>query len=103
MGDPAVHDVGTAYTVVAGVQAGLHLGQHPRSRGQAAVARSSSGLICADEVLTRRPVAVEPGDIGENDEFDRTQGDRERGGGRVGVDVVASARQYPDSRSTPPG
>ena len=50
-----------------------------------------------------RPVGVEALDVGEDDELARAEGHGERGGGGVGVDVVARRRRRPGRPWRPPG
>ena len=88
-----------------GAQAGLHLGDHARGQRRAASPPARRGEPVDDGRLGAvggRPVGVEPVDVGEDDQLRGVERDRERAGGRVGVDVVdlavVAARDAGDHR-----
>ena len=96
---PAVEHVGARHAAADRPQAGLHLRDH--AAGQAGQQRLEGvGADRADDLgplwsasggTLARPVGVQALDVGEDHQLLRADRDGERGGGRVGVDVVELA------------
>jgi hypothetical protein len=89
--DAAVDDRGLGHSPVNRLEAGRHLGDHARLERRQEGAELV-GADVRDERAAVGPVAVEAGDVGEDDELLGPEGHGERGGGRVGVDVERDGR-----------